>query len=339
MSAIHLFLQEMKKSGYDIKAAGIQGVTLIYRYSNYIFRGILCVDMTANPNVEEAQFHHLCSKIEAEYSLSEQFELYKIVFSDKTEDAQICKSDSRAWFVDEKRNELVVYEHQPRNIFIARPILEDLLEKQRISANKKPVAYVNFTILAINVIVFFLMEFIGDRQSAGALLRWGAVYPPLCVEQGEYWRLLTQIFLHGDMEHLVNNMLLLALLGDNLERALGHWKYLCLYLISGVGASMVSLAVQVFSATNYITLGASGAVFGILGALLYLLLINKGRLEGLRLRRFLVMVGLSLYSGFTSTGIDNAAHVGGLVIGFGVACLFIHLKKIKLPMRERRESI
>ena len=185
----------------------------------------------------------------------------------------------------------------------------------------------NIAIIVINIVVFFLMDFTGDLNDGRYLLKWGAGYAPAIVEGNQYWRLFTAAFLHGDIDHLVSNMLLLGIVGDNLERALGHIRYLLLYIVSGIGASIVSLGVQLLGEHAYITLGASGAIFGVLGALIYLLIRNKGRLEDLTLQRMIFMIGLSLYSGFTSTGIDNAAHVGGLIIGFAIAILLRNRKK------------
>ncbi len=207
---------------------------------------------------------------------------------------------------------------------------------EAISTIKRKKAYMNTVLVLVNVVVFILMEIGGNRQSILYVLKWGAGYPP-AYEAGEYWRLLTQMFIHGDLEHLINNMLLLYLLGDILERVMGHWKYMFLYLGAGVGAGLISWQMQNWYETTYITLGASGAAFGVLGALLCMVMVNKGKLEGLQLRKMLLMVGLSLYSGFQSTGIDNAAHVGGLVIGFIAAYFLKGIQIIKL--RRERESI
>ena len=195
-------------------------------------------------------------------------------------------------------------------------------------------AYVTTFLVVINVVVFLLMELTGNRESGLFLLQWGAGYPP-AIDAGQYWRLFTLTFLHGDMEHLINNMLLLYLLGDNLERALGSVGYAFLYVTAGVSASAISWQMQRIVGTQHLTLGASGAIFGVLGALLAILIIHKGHLEGLSLKRLGVMVALSLYSGFTSVGIDNSAHVGGLVSGFIIAFVLYGIKRIEL--RKERE--
>ena len=114
----------------------------------------------------------------------------------------------------------------------------------------------------------------------------------------------------------MNNMVILFVLGDNLERALGKVKYLVFYLICGVGANVFSMVVSIREYELAVSAGASGAIFGVIGGLLYVVIRNRGRLEDLSTRQLALFVACSLYFGFTSTGIDNAAHVGGLVLGF-----------------------
>lgn len=87
----------------------------------------------------------------------------------------------------------------------------------------------------------------------------GAMYAPLVIEKGEYYRLITSVFMHFGISHIMNNMLILFILGDNLERALGHIKYLFFYLICGVGANIVSMAVNLGEYRNVVSAGASGS--------------------------------------------------------------------------------
>ena len=107
----------------------------------------------------------------------------------------------------------------------------------------------------------------------------------------------------------MNNMLVLFVLGDNLERALGKVKYLIFYLICGVGANAVSLLFEILVGDWSVGAGASGAIFGVVGGLIYVVAVNKGRLEDLSTRQLVTMAVFSLYLGFTSTGVDNTAHV------------------------------
>ena len=129
------------------------------------------------------------------------------------------------------------------------------------------------------------------------------------------------MFMHFGIRHLVNNMLILFVLGDNLERALGKIRYLFFYLTCGVLANVISLLWEIWfpGSRMVVSAGASGAIFGVIGGLLYVVGVNRGRLEDLSSRQLATMVLFSLYFGFTSTGVNNVAHVGGLVSGIVMA--------------------
>ena len=176
-------------------------------------------------------------------------------------------------------------------------------------------AYVNTAIIIINVLCFLYLELQGSTENAGFMLAHGAMFAPLVVDHGQYYRLVTSVFMHFGVSHLMNNMLVLFVLGDNLERALGHVKYLIFYLLCGVGANLVSMTVNLMMGSLSVGAGASGAIFGVVGGLVYAAGVNRGRLEDLTSRQLGVMILLTLYHGFTSMNIDNAAHIGGLAAG------------------------
>ncbi|MBP7319667.1 MAG: rhomboid family intramembrane serine protease [Lachnospiraceae bacterium] len=194
---------------------------------------------------------------------------------------------------------------------------------------KKPrkIAFVNIGIVIVNILVFLLLDYIGNTEDPVFMAHVGAIFPPFVVDQKEYYRLFTGMFLHFGINHLVNNMLVLFFLGDNLERAVGHVRYLIIYLLSGLGAGSLSVYMMIQSGDYAVSAGASGAIFGMVGALLYIVIRNKGRLEGVTTKRLGFMILLSLYLGFSSTGVDNMAHVGGLISGFLLAVLLYHKKK------------
>lgn len=179
----------------------------------------------------------------------------------------------------------------------------------------RKVAYVNTAIIIVNVLCFLYLELQGSTENARFMLAHGAMFAPLVVDHGQYYRLVTSIFMHFGVSHLLNNMLVLFVLGDNLERALGHVKYLLFYLFCGIGANLVSMTVNIMTDSLAVGAGASGAIFGVVGGLVYAVGVNRGRLEDLTSRQLGVMILLTLYHGFTSMNIDNSAHIGGLVIG------------------------
>lgn len=195
------------------------------------------------------------------------------------------------------------------------------------SGNRKNWYHVNILLIGINVLYFVYLEFVGSTDNTVFMIQHGAMYEPLVVGNKEYYRLLTSMFMHFGIEHIANNMLILFILGDYMERALGHIKYLIFYLICGLGANAVSLVFNLNQGEAVVSAGASGAIFGVVGGLLYAVLINHGKLEDLSSRQMAVIILLSLYFGFTSTGVDNTAHVAGLLIGIVMAVLLYRRPK------------
>ena len=186
-----------------------------------------------------------------------------------------------------------------------------------------PLNWMNLLMIGINVVIFIIMEFLGSTEDTGFMLQWGAACRPLILN-GEWYRLFTSMFLHFGIEHLLNNMLVLFVLGSRLEQVIGKIKFLLIYLIGGVLGNVISLLIELRTQDFAVSAGASGAVFAVMGAMIYIVIRNKGWLGDLSMRQILVMAAFSLYFGFASTGVDNTAHVGGMVSGFFLAVIFYH---------------
>lgn len=199
---------------------------------------------------------------------------------------------------------------------------EDAIDRMR----KRPKNWANIIMVAANILVFLMVELTGSSEDTSHMIAWGAAYTPL-ISDGQFYRLFTCMFLHFGFEHLFNNMILLVFIGDYLERYVGKFRYLAVYLIGGLGGSVASYVFNVRSGSAVVSAGASGAVFAIIGAMLYLVIRNKGRLEDLSLQRLLLMAALSIYFGFASGGVDNAAHVGGLMCGL-LICILVYRKPV-----------
>lgn len=181
---------------------------------------------------------------------------------------------------------------------------------------------VTICLVALNVSVWIVMAMIGDTQDALFMAEHGASYLPGIVGDKEYWRLLTCMFLHFGPEHLVNNMLMLGLLGMRLEHTLGSFRFTVLYLLSGLCGNLLSLYDEILTDSEIVSAGASGAVFGIIGGLIAWAILHKGRVEGLSTRGLFFMAALSLYYGFSTAGVDNLGHIGGLAGGFVLGMIF-----------------
>lgn len=179
-------------------------------------------------------------------------------------------------------------------------------------------------LVAVNVIVYLICTFtgnllynIGELDAAAVLLR------------GEYRRIIYSMFLHAGIDHLFNNMVILFFLGAMIERVTGHIQLLLIYLLSGIGANICSLLYKVMTMDSMASVGASGAIFGLDGVLLAWILLDRQAMPDVTPRRVLLMIVLSLYSGFTAHNIDNAAHVGGLLTGFAAGALLCALRRRK----------
>lgn len=200
----------------------------------------------------------------------------------------------------------------------------------------KSKAYCTIILAAVNVVLFFYLTFQGMTEDGEFMLEHGAMYVPYLLEYGEYYRLFTCMFMHFGFEHLINNMVMLLVIGQTLEPELGRIKFLLIYFLSGLCGSICSAFWDIRTQDFAISAGASGAVFGIVGAMLYAALRNRGHIGDISGRGLVFMTALSLYFGFTSAGVDNSAHIGGLVSGFIMAVLLYWKRKGKHRRRTRR---
>ena len=177
--------------------------------------------------------------------------------------------------------------------------------------NMRKLPLVSGMLVLINVVVFLLCLLTGDT-----LYVMGRLSMFETIMNKEFGRVLWAMFLHSDVNHLFNNMLILFFLGAMIEKEIGHIPYLLLYLLSGVGGNLLSLLFKMMSNDWSASIGASGAVFGLDGVLLALVFFAGRKMPTVTPVRVVLMIVLSLYNGFSGINIDNAAHVGGLVTGF-----------------------
>ncbi|WOO34509.1 rhomboid family intramembrane serine protease [Anaerocolumna sp. AGMB13020] len=262
--------------------------------------------------------------------------------------ADICQREEQAWIVDTRNNRLVIYENQRNDFLGIKKDLEELLfsaYEPDSSAHRNPEQEVynrkndgsnhiskflspcNTIIVILNVFVFLMIEFILPTRTGNRLFKEGALSWMEVIDNREYYRLITYMFLHSGISHLGNNMILLLFIGDNLERAVGKWKYILIYTLSGILAGGTSILYNLFKYNLIVSVGASGAIFGVVGAMAYIVAVNKGRLENISSRQIIFFAILSLYGGMTSQGVDNSAHIGGLISGVLLAVLLYRKPK------------
>ena len=195
-----------------------------------------------------------------------------------------------------------------------------------MQGKKKAICTTGFII--VNIGIFLGIMLIGKDGDTMFLLEHGAMYAPYVLEGKEYYRLVTSMFLHFGAPHLINNMLVLFVLGQRLEPVTGKIKFFLIYIFGGLGGNMLSLFFDMYAGNASLSAGASGAVFAVMGGMIYVIIRHRGRVADLTVRQMLIMAAFSLYFGFASEGVDNVAHIGGLLSGFLIAVILYHPRKI-----------
>lgn len=173
---------------------------------------------------------------------------------------------------------------------------------------KMKMPYITYALIIINALLYFIPLLTGSYDK---IINDFCIYAP-AIKSGELYRLFTGIFLHGNLLHLAFNCYALYILGMQLESFMGKVKYLIIYLFSGLMGALFSMIFNNYSAS----IGASGAIFGIMGAIVYFGYHYRVYLGNVIKSQIIPVIVLNLAIGFLSSGIDNFAHIGGLIGGF-----------------------
>lgn len=258
--------------------------------------------------------------------------LFLIVTDDVERDKPLSQLYGvRLWIIDAFTGRLFVFENQPEDFYglrlgisenAAGEMYPDKDPAKRYKAKSaaaykfKTSPYVTAALILANVVYFVFTATQGSLSDTSYMLAMGANYGVYVFEKGQVWRLLTSMFMHFGFSHLFGNMFYLAAAGYNLEKAVGHLKFFLIYMLSGLGAGLVSAGYYYLTGANTISAGASGAVYGLIGAMVWLTFRNRGRI---RSNRLFVRIGIIIvflyYSNFTSDTVDAAAHIAGFLFG------------------------
>ncbi len=204
------------------------------------------------------------------------------------------------------------------------------MEEQKVSDWRS--YRVTLVLLVLNIVGYIFCTQMGE-----VVYTIGSMNAEKILVAHEYYRFLTSVFLHADIEHLVSNMIFLFGLGQMVEQVTGHISFSIVYLLSGFGGSIFSILYAVLTGKIYDAVGASGAIFGLVGALFILVVARDlkrrshsqgtveildqrgsqipGAYESVSVGRIIFAVVYMIYSGSRAAGVDNAAHVGGLLCG------------------------
>jgi rhomboid protease GluP len=314
----------------------------------------------------QAQYKHILEQIKTTFLNSHPYrtQLLSLVltqFPDRVKHFCTETEENAHWIMDTSYNRLIIYENQPTDVAGLRETIEQLLEeeqKQRLLDNSsatynqynqvqktdtiqgfassqfKVFTLMNTIIIGINIIAFLVMHYTGAFGGEDQMLSKGALSWYFVKEEKEYYRIITSMFMHADWSHLINNMIVLLFVGYNLERAAGKFRYLFIYFASGILAGITSIGYNMWKDNaelsyghSVFSIGASGAIFGVVGAMLLIVIVNRGRLEDISTRQMVLFVVFTLYGGLANARIDQAAHVGGFLAGLLLAAILYRRPK------------
>ena len=174
---------------------------------------------------------------------------------------------------------------------------------------------ITFIIMGLNVVLYIILNMFLLQNGIDVISHldnsWMAVKL-----NGEYYRVFTSMFLHADIDHLLNNMFILFIIGKKYEEIEGKIRFVLVYFLGGILASIASLSYNMFMGNEIVSLGASGAIFALIGASVATVVKCRDKLRTVSKRQMILFALFSLYAGFRSTSTDNIAHLGGFVAGF-----------------------
>lgn len=320
-------------------------------------RAVICIDYRRDYSVSGGQIPLIRAKIREYFGMPiDQDRILVVIFTPDPERARVLSMENPyCWIVDEREDRLILYENQPSDFDGMRSVAERLHMEREASQEERQEDqgrrtyngynfqrephrwslkeelqwiflgqkkhFVTIGMVLINVLAYAYLSSRGDLSQSRYIISVGGMYPPLIVDKGEWWRLLTSTFLHFDLSHLSSNMLILYFLGKWVEEALGSGRFAGVYLGSGILGAALSMYSCIVTGDMYVSAGASGAIYGLMGSLAVLILLHRGRFKGLSIQRMGFMLALCVYQSVTSMGIDTMGHLGGLISGMVLTML------------------
>lgn len=341
--------QHLLNIGFHRVASNAEGIYLYYQAGENGLTVVSVIHSINGDEVTPAQYEHILQQIRENVSRSYQSQprylsLIFTRFPDRVKHLCSIPGEDVHWIVDLSANRLMIYETQSNAFTAIKSLLEQLLGEEellnrKVASGNIPFRMMNTIIVGINMMAYIITHFTGAFGGEQQMYVKGALSWYYVTQYKEYYRILTAMFMHSDLSHIFNNMLVLVFIGATLEQAVGKIKYLFIYFGAGILAGIASISYNMWkeSAALYelgnltFSIGASGAIFGVVGAVFYIMLINKGRLKDMNTRQMVIFLILSLYGGIANAQIDQAAHVGGFVAGLVLAAIVYRRKKDKEP--------
>ena len=223
------------------------------------------------------------------------------------------------------RDKKVVYSSSSCKLLI--PIINEIDTKKKRNNKRDKYMMLTNILIAVNLLVFLISAWISKNIfdiDIYTLIIMGAKVNSL-IDKGQVWRLITCAFLHGGLIHIFFNMYALKILGPEIEYVYGKVKYLVIYLLSAIAASIFS---YIFGPQS-VSVGASGAIFGLFGAMLIFGIKHRKQMGKAYMMNILQVIFVNVIIGISSSNIDNAAHFGGLIVGALIALLLGERRPLK----------
>ena len=270
----------------------------------------------------------VCDEMEATSLYSEAYESLKKVFTKPIALNVVIttKSNEVAQEYLGQYNKLIYSLTEERVVYSGdgcKPLLqvyEYMSKKEQKHRNRFKDNKLTYILIGINVLIYILTAIMSRdvfNSNTYVLIRLGAKVNEL-INRGQVWRLLTCAFLHGGIMHLVFNMYALKIIGSEVEYVFGRKKYLIIYLMAALGGSLFSYILSPYS----ISVGASGAIFGLLGAMLVFGVKHRDKIGKSYMMNIIQVIIINVIIGVSLSNIDNYAHLGGLIIG-GITALIV----------------
>ncbi|MBQ9504566.1 MAG: rhomboid family intramembrane serine protease [Lachnospiraceae bacterium] len=332
-------------------------VSVMYRISGSIVYCLLILN-TSLDEFSVPQYTHIREQVVNSFGSRGYSDIRLhtlIVTSRQNSGREIAAMDGGAWILDGTSGRVILYENTVSDFDGLREGLEGAWTKdfaasvaraysgtmERAGRSPGQAGFfvgikaffenneITVALVLINLIVFIGLSIFGSTTDASYMARHGAMYSSYLVTNREYYRLFTCMFMHFGFVHLASNMLALILIGGQVEDILGKPKFMFLYMFSGLFASFVSFITSFYTSSGVVSAGASGAIFGLIGCLFAIVIKNRGKYRDLTTGRIAFLVAYSLYSGFTGGGVDNAAHIGGLIMGLIIGAIIYRAEKVE----------
>ena len=243
------------------------------------------------------------------------------------------------WHVDLSSGAVSAPNGQPKNFINLRDIIAKSFAASGVNTSKtfseiniqqqslapKPRykhAYFTYAIIAVNAIILAALYMEGFPDDMLVPMRFGAIYPPLILYGGEWYRLFTAMFIHFGIVHFAANSMGLLIFGTRIERFFGRFWFISIYVATGLAGSVASL----FLSRAY-SAGASGAIYGLVGFIFVYTKLSKRTIEYINWYVMFIYIGIGITMGFTQDGIDNFGHLGGLIAGAALGAGYYLRKK------------